>query len=96
VRLEEKRNNIKVTIICPGHVETEIQKQSLGADGKAFGQQQIVHLGFEVPLDKAIRIMIDATANEEGQVIYTHSANILCRLRAAFPVFFDKYLGVYG
>jgi len=97
VRLEEARNKIKVTIICPGHVTTEIQKNSLGADGKPSGNE-VGNLGFEVSLKEAARIMLDATALEQWQVIYTYSANVLCRLRVAFPETFDRYItrALYG
>jgi short-subunit dehydrogenase len=97
VRLEEARNKVKVTVICPGHVATEIQKQSLGADGKPIGSE-VGNLGFEVSLKEAAKIMVDATALERWLVVYTHSANILSRVRAVFPEYYDRYItrAMYG
>jgi len=90
VRLEEARNKVKVTVICPGHVATEIQKQAMGADGKPLGKQEDQNLGFAVSLQEAAKIMVDSTASEEWRMIYTYGANFFCRLRAVFPELFDR------
>ncbi len=37
LRMEEKANNIKVTMICPGRIKTEISKSALTKDGKEYG-----------------------------------------------------------
>jgi len=92
LRLEEKRNRVKVTIVCPGHVDTDLQKFMLGPDGKPVHQTETRNLGFRVPLTDAVRRMVRATAANEELVIYTFGANVLCRLRAAFPVFVDNLL----
>jgi len=98
VRLEEARNKVKVTVICPGHVATEIQKQAMGSDGKPIGKQESQNLGFEVSLHDAAKIMIDSTAYEEWRVIYTYGGDFFCRLRAVFPELFDRTItkAMYG
>lgn len=35
--LEEEKNNIKVTIVCPGKINTNISKNAISGDGKAHG-----------------------------------------------------------
>jgi short-subunit dehydrogenase len=92
LRLEEKRNKVNVTIICPGHVETEIQKKSLGADGKPLNSDDTKKLGFEVSLNDAVRQMIDATASNEWRRVYTLGGKFFVRLRAAFPQWFDEWI----
>lgn len=39
LRMEHEKDNIKVTIICPGFVNTDITRNALTGDGSAFGQQ---------------------------------------------------------
>jgi len=39
LRLEHDKDNIKVTIICPGFVNTDIARNALTADGSAQGHQ---------------------------------------------------------
>ncbi len=37
LRLEEEKNNIDVTVVCPGRVQTNISLHALGKEGKAHG-----------------------------------------------------------
>jgi len=37
LRMEELENNIRVTNICPGSVQTDVSRNALGSDGKPLG-----------------------------------------------------------
>ena len=56
--LEEEKNNIKVTIACPGKINTNISVNALNGEGKPVGKMdhnQATGMSIEVCVDKLIR-----------------------------------------
>jgi short-subunit dehydrogenase len=89
LRKEEK--DIKITILCPGYVPTDILNNSLTGDGSAKGKNS-QELSFMTPLDKAVRIMIDSCARNKAAVWFPMGASILMSIRGAFPNAIDRIM----
>jgi len=67
LRSEVWDDNIKVTIICPGFVQTEITKNSLTSSGEKLG---VVREGQKngIPVDLCARKIISAIENDKSEV----------------------------
>jgi len=88
LRIEECRNGIKVTTICPGYVPTDIVANSLKGDGSRHGTNEALH--FAMSLDGAVKKMIHATVSNKMEVWYTLPGTIAMTLRGAFPNLVDR------
>jgi len=86
LRKEEK--NIKITVLCPGYVPTDVVKNSLTGDGTPSGRNHSLH--FVTPLKAAVQIMLEAVAANRWEVWYTWGGCITMTLRGAFPNFMDR------
>lgn len=68
LHIEEKHNNIDVTIICAGPTQTDISKNAFGGDGKPTGEMdEMQEKG--MPVDKCVRIILDAIAKHKKEVV---------------------------
>lgn len=67
LRAELHDKHVKVTMICPGRIKTDISVNSLTGDGKSYG---IMDKGQAngVPVEKCARIIIRAIENERKEV----------------------------
>jgi len=92
LRKEEK--DIKVTIVCPGYVPTEVVSNSLTGDGSKSGRNHKLH--FPMALKPAVQLMISSVASNKMEVWYTIPATILMSLRGAFPNAMDRLMGKFG
>jgi dehydrogenase/reductase SDR family protein 7B len=75
VRAELKKENIKVTIICPGRVRTNISVNAITKEGKAYGIMDRGQLKGISP-EKCARKIIRAIARKRKE-IYAGSAELL-------------------
>jgi len=89
--LRKEERDIKITILCPGYVPTEIMNNSLTGDGSAKGKSS-GELGFSTPLKKAVRIMIDSCAQGKHAVWFPFTASIFMSIRGAFPNAVDRLM----
>jgi len=94
VRMEEARNRIQVTLVCPGYVPTEIFKTSFDGTGKPLeGRgEDIVKTLWATPLKQAVKIMIEATAAGKKEVWYTWRGHFWIVVRSLMPNFLDTFL----
>jgi dehydrogenase/reductase SDR family member 7B len=67
LRAELNDKNIKVTMVCPGRVKTDISVHSVTGDGKKYG---IMDSGQArgVPVEKCARIIIRAVRNNRKEI----------------------------
>lgn len=68
LRLEEHAHGIRVTMICPGFIRTELSKVAVTGDGAPSGEMDNNQSGGMSPEDCARR-MVRAIASEEHEVI---------------------------
>jgi len=83
LRIEEGRNQIHVTMVCPGYVKTSIHDRSLGSDGKEVGTHKKTALftWTEVSLQKAAALILKATAQNEKEISFPLLCEVAVRLR---------------
>jgi len=91
--LRKEERNVRITILCPGFVDTDVVKNSLTGDGSASGKSN--KLSFAMELKPAVRLMISSVASNRWEVWYTFGATVLMTLRGAFPNSIDRLMGYF-
>jgi len=97
LRAEEARNNIRVTLVCPGYIKTAIHDRALGSDGKEVGShKKSTLLSYtETTISVAVSYILKATATNKTEVFFPFLVNFAVRLRGIIgPGVFDWIL--YG
>jgi len=95
LRAEESRNNIRVTMVCPGYIKTAIYDNALGGDGKAVGsvKKNAILSYTESTLRQAVNNIIQATAANKTEVYFPFLVNFAVHLRGIIgPSLFDWLL----
>jgi len=95
LRAEETRNNIRVTLVCPGYIKTPIHDRSLGSDGKEVGSHKKTALFAytETTISVAVNNILQATATNKTEVYFPFLVNLSVRLRGIIgPGVFDWLL----
>jgi len=90
---KEEGKLIKVTVLCPGFVPTDVVKNSLTGDGSASGKSN--KLAFAMGLKPAVQLMISSVASNKMEVWYTLGGTVLMTLRGAFPNAIDRLMGFF-
>ena len=83
LRAEHKKNNINVTIACPGRIRTNISLNALGKDGKATGKLDDAQKN-GMSAEKCASIMLSAVSKKKKE-IYIGGKEILM-------VYFKRYI----
>lgn len=92
LKLEEANNNIKVTLLCPGGVQTDISKNALESDGKPYGETDKMQAE-GMPVGECVKQMIEAIRKEKPEVIISQgSENFGMKLKAVFPKLYFNIL----
>jgi len=97
LRIEEKRNQIRVTMVCPGYINTPIHNKSLGGEGKEVGshKKSALFAWTEISLSKCASQILKATAANEKEVSIPLIGEVAIRLRGLLGSgLFDRLL--YG
>jgi len=92
LRAEESRNNIHVTLVCPGYIDTGINNRALGSDGKPVGSVKISSIlkYTETPLRQSVKNILQATAANKTEFYFPFLVNFAVHLRGIIgPSLFD-------
>jgi len=89
LRIEEFKNGVKVTIVCPGYVPTDILKNSLNGEGQPQKETGKA-LKFAMGLKPAVQKMIHSCVSNKLEVWYTLQGTLAMGFRGAFPNLFDR------
>jgi len=92
LRAEESRNNIRVTLVCPGYIKTNIHDRALGGDGKPVGsvKKSAILSWTESPLLQSVKNILQATAANKTEVYFPFLVYFAVRLRGIIgPSLFD-------
>jgi len=83
LRIEEKRNQIRVTLVCPGYSATSIHAKSLGSDGKEVGshKKSAMFAWLETTIPKCANRILRATAANQKEVSFPFLGEVLVRFR---------------
>lgn len=85
--LEERKNNIFVTIICPGRINTNISVSALTKDGNNHGQLDAGQAN-GMPVEVCAKQMKAAIANKRREVFIGRTELIMPFLKRFFPRIF--------
>jgi len=95
LRGEETRNNIHVTLVCPGYIKTPIHDRSLGSDGKEVGshKKRTLLALTETSLRPAVHNILQATASNQSEIYFPFLVNFAVHLRGIIgSKLFDRLL----
>jgi short-subunit dehydrogenase len=90
--LEEKKNNIFVTIVCPGRIKTEISKSALQTDGTAYDKMDAGQLQGMSP-EVCARKYLAAIKNKKREVYIGKKEILMVHLKRFFPSLFFRIAG---
>lgn len=91
LRAEVWKNNISVTLVCPGYIQTEISKNALAADGSKHGRMD-QNQANGMPVEVAARKIFRAIAYNKEEV-YMGGFEILgVYLKRFFPRILSRIL----
>ena len=81
---ENYKDGIRVTILTPGRVQTNISVNSLEKDGRKHGKMDAGQAGGITP-EKASRIIYNAIAKEKREQLVGSSELIMAHIKRFFP-----------
>lgn len=87
LRLEERRNKINITMVCPGFINTDIHKNSLNGEGKSVGsvKPSTIFKLTEVSVGQAASTTLTAIAGNQTHVYFPFLANVAVFVRSICP-----------
>lgn len=89
--LEEAKNNIRVTIACPGKINTPISLSALGKDGKAHGVMDH-NQATGMPVSECVEILLKAVAKNKKEVLIGNKEIKAVTIKRFFPKLFWKII----
>jgi len=89
--LEEAKNNIKVTIACPGKINTPISLSALGKDGKSHGVMDH-NQETGMPVDECVRQLLKAVDRNKREVLIGNKEIKAVTLKRFLPKLFWKII----
>lgn len=91
LRSETYKENIKITIVIPGIIQTRITEHALTGSGGTFGK---VERSFEkaYPVDKAAKRFIEAAEKEKEEVFVGGTEGITLLLNRLSPYFLRRFI----
>ncbi|MFC2114144.1 SDR family NAD(P)-dependent oxidoreductase, partial [Bacteroidota bacterium] len=87
IRLEHLKNNIGVTIVCPGRVKTNISLNALTKDGSAYGKMDPGQAG-GVSVEHCAKKYLDAIRKGKKEVLIGGKELVPVYLKRFFPSLF--------
>ena len=67
LRAEVAKDGVRITIVCPGYIRTNVSRNALTGDGSAFGQMDTTHKNATTPEECARRV-VDGVAKGKREV----------------------------
>lgn len=91
VLLEEAKNNIFVTIACPGKINTSISKNALTEDGSAHGDMDH-NQATGMSAEECVKQLLAATVKKKKEVLIGNKEIKAVTLKRFFPALFWKVI----
>ena len=85
--LEEEKNNISVTIACPGKINTSISMNALSADGNVHGVMDHNQAN-GMSVETCVRQIIRAMKNNKREVMVGGKELLAVKIKRFFPALF--------
>jgi short-subunit dehydrogenase len=91
LRAEHHRDGIRVTIVCPGFVQTEVSRNALTGDGSAQGtMDEATAKG--ITAEECAQGLIDATAREREEALVGGKETLAVYLKRYAPPVFSFFI----
>jgi dehydrogenase/reductase SDR family protein 7B len=87
LRAELHDKQVKVTLVCPGRIKTEISIHSLKGDGNTYGKMDEGQ-AHGVPVEKCARIIVRAIKNNRKEVFIGGAELFLLAVKRICPPFY--------
>ena len=84
LRAELSKDGIRITIVCPGYIRTDVSRNALTGDGSAFGQMDSTHKNATPPAECARRV-VDGVAKKKREVLVGGKETWAVLLQRLFP-----------
>ena len=91
LRAEVFKNNIHVTMICPGRINTQISVNALVKDGSKYGVMENGQAK-GIDADQSAKKIVKAIKSRKKEVVFGGSETHLVWIRKYFPGFFYKLI----
>lgn len=91
LRLEEEKNNIYITILCPGKINTNISVNAVGKDGKSHGIMDH-NQATGMPADVCAQKIIKAIEKKKKEVFIGGKEIKAVTIKRLFPKMFYKII----
>jgi short-subunit dehydrogenase len=91
VRAEHYRDNIKVTMVCPGFIHTQLTLSALTADGSPLNKMDAAQYKGK-PADWCARRIVRAIEKEKQEVYIGGREILAVYLKRFFPALFSKVI----
>lgn len=91
LRAELYQENVKVTLICPGFIKTEISINALTENGRKLNKMDAAQANGMKP-DKCAKLMVSAIQKEKKEVYIGGKEKSGVYLKRFFPGVFARYL----
>lgn len=91
VLLEEEKNNIHVTIACPGKINTNISMNALNSTGDKHGVMDH-NQETGMPVEECVRQLINAVSQKKKEVLIGNKEILAVKIKRFFPALFWKII----
>ncbi|NDF60917.1 MAG: SDR family oxidoreductase [Crocinitomicaceae bacterium] len=91
LRLEELNNNISVTMLCPGKINTEISKNALTGQGRTHNIMDH-NQSTGMPVEKCVHKILVATKNQKKEVYIGNKEILVVYIKRYLPWLFWKII----
>jgi short-subunit dehydrogenase len=93
LRAEEGRNGIRVTMVCPGYIRTEISLSALRGDGSKYAKTD-PELVNAMPAEECARQILRAVARRKNEIVIgAPREKVLVYAKRLFPDLLTRMVG---
>jgi len=89
--LEEAKNNVHVTIACPGKINTPISMSALNKEGKAHGEMDH-NQATGMPVEECVRILLKAVSQRKKEILIGNKEIKAVTLKRFLPKLFWRII----
>lgn len=89
--LEEEQNGVKVTIVCPGKINTPISMSALNSDGVAHGVMDH-NQATGMPVSECVHLVLKAVKKEKKEVLIGNKEILAAKIKRFAPALFWKII----
>jgi short-subunit dehydrogenase len=89
LRAEVFKDNIKVTMVCPGYIQTQISINAIGADGSQHGQMD-TNQANGIPVEVCASKIVKAIKNNKSEIYIGGKEVLGVYLKRFFPRILER------